>query len=133
MALNVGILKKAIEEAEKSPYFPYRIGAVFFKGSRIFGFGHNDVRSCRVIPNKYKQFKEALHAEQAALAHVKSQNGGDTSCLQGASIFVIRINATTENISMARPCFMCHSMLKRFKVRWMYYSDKHEQIIKEVV
>ena len=131
MAITAGVIKRALEEAESSDYFPYRVGAVIFKGSRIFGSGKNDVRSSQAIPNKYKNFKEALHAEQAAFINVK--NNGNEECLKGSSILVIRQNFNTGTLSMGRPCDMCHAMLKKFGIRWMYYTDRKGQIVRERV
>ena len=130
--ISSGIIKRALEEAEKSEYFPYKVGSVIFSKSKILGSGHNDVRTCRSIPTKHKLFNEALHAEQAALADVR-RLCSDIKVLKGASILVITQNATTANLSMGRPCDMCHRMLKKFGIKWMYYSDRRGQIVKEKV
>ena len=65
-----GILKRAIEEAEKSEY-KVKIGAVVFKGSRILGFGYNEIRHCSKIFPKYKKFDNTIHAEQKAILSCK--------------------------------------------------------------
>ena len=131
--ISAGIMKRCLEEAEKSEYFPYKVGAVIFSKSRILGSGHNDVRTCRAIPTKHKLFNEALHAEQAALAFGRQNCSNDLKILKGSSILVIRQNSTTGSISMGKPCDMCHRMLKKFGIKWMYYSDRKGQIIKEKV
>ena len=127
-----GIIKRALEEAEKSEYFPYRVGAVIFSKNNILGSGKNDVRTCRAIPTKHKLFNESLHAEQAAVAAVRRISSND-KVMKGASILVIRQNATTGSLSMGKPCDMCQRMLKKFGIKWMYYSDRKGQIIKEKV
>ena len=129
--MTPGIVKRCLQEVESSEYFPYKVGAVIFSKSRILGSGHNDVRTCRTIPTKHKLFNEALHAEQAALADVR-RISSDVKCLKGSSILVMRQNSG-GSISLARPCDMCHHMLKKFGIRWMYYSDRRGQIIKEKV
>jgi deoxycytidylate deaminase len=122
--MNAGIVKRALEEAEISPYYPYKIGAVIFSKNRILGSGHNDIR-CNSIHPKYKNFENSLHAEQAAILSVK-----DWSVLKGSSIFVIRMNLT-GNISMAKPCDMCMSMIKHVGIKKIYYTNRFGETILE--
>lgn len=68
--MRVGIIKKAIEEAEKSEY-KVKIGSVVFKGSRILGFGFNEIRHCAKISPKYKNYDNTIHAEQKAILSCK--------------------------------------------------------------
>lgn len=125
--MTPGIIKKCLEAIECSEYFPYHVGAVIFKGSKIYSFGWNDVRSCTGIHNRYKNFKESLHAEQMAVSRMS-----DKHMLKGMSILVMRQNIS-GTLSMAKPCEMCREMLDHFGIRWMYYSDRRGQIIKESI
>lgn len=116
MALPAGVLKLALEEAYASAYYPYRIGAVVFRGRRILGSGHNAIRASSLHP-KYQRWPESLHAEQAALL------GLDWGKLKGASVCVVRINMN-GNLSMAYPCEMCLTMLRYVGIRKLYYSSR---------
>lgn len=78
------VIKCAMNEAKKSNYNP-QIGAVVFKGKRIYGSGHNGIRSSS-ISMKHKKWEESLHAEQAAMLNL------DWNKLKGCSIFVYRTN-----------------------------------------
>lgn len=123
--MTSGILKLAIEEAESSKYFPYRIGAVIFKGPRILSSGHNQIR-CSSIHRKYKEYESSLHAEQDALI------GLDWSRLSGSSICVIRLNLN-GSLRMARPCDMCMKALSFVGIKKIYYSNHNGEIISEKI
>lgn len=121
--MTSGILKLALEEAESSSNYPYRIGAVIFKGSRIISSGHNQIRS-NSISKKYKIFEESLHAEQDALL------GIDWLKLKGCSICVVRLNYS-GSLSMGKPCNMCYSALKFVGIKKIYYSNYNGEIVCE--
>lgn len=121
--MTSGILKRAIEEAEQSVY-RHRLGCVIFKGSRIFSSGHNEIRSSR-IDNRHKIFKNALHAEQAAILKVP-----DWSTLKGASILVVKISQSRGYLGMAKPCPMCQELLNHVGIKNIYYSNKQGEIVK---
>lgn len=123
--MTSGILKLAIEEAEKSTNYPYRVGAVVFKSSRIISSGHNQVRS-NSICKKYKIYDESLHAEQDALL------GLEWSKLKNCSICVIRMNSS-GNLSMGKPCKMCWNILKFVGIKNVYYSSYTGTIVKEKI
>lgn len=124
--MKIGILKKAIEEAEKSEYYPYKIGAVIFKGSRILGYGHNAIRSFNKIPSKYKKWENSLHAEQKAIFSCS-----DLTKLKGSSILVIRISKSGK-MRMAKPCDMCEATIKHFGIREVLYSGEDGEIVREI-
>lgn len=123
--LPVGILNKAVETAEKSNYYPYKIGSVIFKGKRILSCGFNAIRSCSSIADKYRKTYESLHAEQHAIMQIKNKN-----LLHNASMIIIRINLS-GNLSLARPCRMCMKSILFFHLKEIYYSDRKGQIILE--
>lgn len=120
--LKKGILKKSIEEAENSDHPIYKIGAVVFKGSRIFGSGHNSYRSSS-IPMKYKRFSHTLHAEQAAI-----KNTTNWEDLRGSSIIVIRINKS-GNISKSYPCEYCMRTILFVGIKKLYFFDRKGKMI----
>ena len=121
--MTSSIVKLAIEESEKSTY-KQRIGCVIFKGSRILSSGHNDIRSSRII-DKYKIFKNALHAEQAAVLKVKEWHK-----LKGASIIVIKTTKPFGLLKMAKPCPMCQELLRHVCIKNIYYSNEFGEIVK---
>lgn len=122
--MKASILKAALEECEKSTFHP-RIGAVVFKGKRILGRGHNEIRSS-TLSMKHRNWHESLHAEQAALLNL------DWSTLSGCSILVLRYNKHGE-LGLCKPCPMCSKLIKYVGIKSVYYSDDNGQIICEKV
>lgn len=124
MPITAGVLARAIKEAELVEY-RFKVGAVIFKGTRIFGSGHNGIRSSRIHP-LHKHYKNALHAEQDAILGIK-----DWSTLKGCSILVIKISKSQGILSMARPCQMCQQLLKYVGIRTIHYSNNLGEIVTE--
>lgn len=122
--LYSNIIKKAINEANKSTYNP-KIGAVVFKGKRIYGSGYNDIRSSS-ISRKYKKWEESLHAEQSALLNL------DWNKLKGASILVYRMNKVGQ-VGMAKPCSMCRKLIEYIGIKNIYYTNQNGEIVLEKV
>lgn len=122
MGITVGIIKRCLEECEQSTY-RFKIGAVVFSGKRIISSGHNGIRSSS-IHKKYKVYENSLHAEQSALL------GADWRKLKNCSILVMKCSKTTKQISNAKPCIFCMSMLKHIGIKDIYYSNEHGEIIK---
>lgn len=125
--LTAGILKKAIENAEKSKMYPYRIGCVIFRGKKILSCGYNQIRNFSKIPNKYKIYIEALHAEQNAIMKIKNKN-----ILNGASILVIRLSRGGKLV-MSKPCDNCMKAIIHFGFKDMFYSNTNGEIILEKI
>lgn len=121
--MTSGILKKGIEEAEKSEFDPYKVSAVIFKNKRIISTGFNAIRSCSFIHPKYKKCEESLHAEQSAIMCTNWKK------LKNSSILILRITPGGK-LSMAYPCEMCLSLIKHIKIRNIYYSNYDGEIIK---
>jgi len=119
MVIKNSILNRAIDEAEKSKH-NYRIGAVVFKGAKIFGVGHNAFRSNGIHP-KYQVWKGSLHAEQAAVL------GLDWAKLKGTSMLVVRVTKTGK-LAMAKPCQVCMSLINYLGIKNLYYSDRNGTI-----
>ena len=121
--MSSGIIKRCLEECEKSTY-KFRIGAVIFKSNRIISSGHNDIRSTSQIKNKYKKFENSLHAEQAALLNVNWNK------IKGCSILVLKISKTKKQLSNAKPCNICMAILHHVKIKDIYYSNEYGEIVK---
>ncbi len=124
--LTKGIINLAIAEAEKSTY-KFKMGAVIFKGKRILGSGHNGIRSSASIKNKFKNYINSLHAEQAALMNI------NWCKVKGASIFIVKVSHRYGMISMASPCKMCREILSHVGINNIYYSDSNGQIVHEEI
>ena len=116
----VGVLKRAIETAEKSNYYPFRVGAVLFKGNKIFVDGRNSIRCCK---NLKKKNWNSVHAEQHAIL-----NMGEENC-KGLSLLVIRLNLS-NNIRLAKPCEMCEDFIRQVGIKRVYYSNNDGTISK---
>lgn len=121
--LKTGIIKLCMEEIEKSNHPRYNLGAVIFKSSRIISSGHNSFRS-NSIPFKYRKWEDSLHAEQCALL------GVDWQKLKNSSILVMRTN-NSGNLSLSYPCEYCIDSLKYVGIKWLYYSNRKGEIIRE--
>lgn len=113
------VIKCAMNEAQKSKY-NLQIGAVIFKGKKIYGYGHNSIRSSS-ISMKYRKWEESLHAEQAALLKL------DWTKLKGYSILVYRVNRNGK-LGMARPCEMCQKLLSYVGIKNVYYTTNTGEI-----
>ena len=126
MDISAGIYKLALASAEKSSYFPFRLGAVLFKGKRILSSGYNQVRSHRLLTSKYYTFTNSLHAEMNTIFQAGLDN------CQGCSIFVIRLNLS-DCIRYARPCDECMQLIKHVGIKNIYYSGRNGEICFERV
>ena len=120
MGLTAGIIKLCLEECDKSKY-KFHIGAVIFKGKRILSSGHNGLRSSR-IDNRYKNYINSLHAEQAALMQL------DWTKLKDCSILIIKCSKVEKRLSNAFPCSMCQKFLEFVGIRDIYYSNEDGEI-----
>lgn len=123
--LTSGIVKRCLKEIEKSNNPNYKFGAVIFKNGRIINSGHNQFRSSS-IPRKYKKFEDSLHAEQAAIL------GIDWGILKNASILVMKTNRS-GNFSISFPCSYCYNSLKYVGVKWIFYTNRKGEIMKEKI
>lgn len=123
MCVNDGILKRAIKVAEESQYYPFQIGALVFKGSRIFAEGKNKVGSSARIKNRDKFIKCSVHAE----ADVLSKLSNDKT--KGASLIIIRLNAGTKKMSNGKPCEVCQRMIYEKGIKKVYISDSNGKIV----
>jgi deoxycytidylate deaminase len=122
---SIGILRKVLDEAEKSTVYPHRVGAIVFRGKRILGVGHNSNSLCSLHP-KYVRYNESVHAEQAAISSL------DWSKLRGASILVIRLTRRGK-LAMSKPCAMCQALIEHVKIKKVYYSNSYGEIVMEKI
>ena len=122
--LTNSVIETALEECSKST-FRLKIGAVIFKGKRILGKGHNDIRSCS-LSMKHRHWEESIHAEQSALLNL------DWNKLKGCSILVMRISKKGK-LGMCKPCPMCEKLIKHVGLKNIYYTNDKGEIILEKI
>ena len=125
--LNSGIIKKAIKEAEKSKMYPFKVGAVIFKGNRIISYGYNKKGHAGKIHPRYRNKYDSIHAEQSAIFKVKNWKK-----LKNSSILVIRL-CRNGFLSMAMPCDMCMKLIEHVEIREIYYTNHNSEIIKKII
>jgi deoxycytidylate deaminase len=123
--LSSGIIRRTLEEAEKSTY-KVHIGATIFKNSRIISSGHNSIRSFSAIHPRHKDYPNGLHAEISAIIKCRK----DWSTLTGCSILVLKVSKTLGLLSMAKPCEYCYKSLKHVGIKNIYYSNSEGEIVK---
>ncbi len=90
----------------------FRLGAVIFKGKRVFATASN---SCKTHPTFGSGPFSSLHSEGRAIMRAINQ-GFD---LRGASIIVYR-----KNHLMAKPCDDCMALIKKYGITTVIYSNK---------
>lgn len=126
--IRTGVLNLALKELNKSQCNRYKVGAVVFKSSKILSSGHNSIRTCSMIRPKFKQWKESLHAEQAAIIQL------DWSKTKNTSILILRCNnKKNSTLSLARPCKICMDLIKHIGMKDLYYSNRQGEIVKEKI
>ena len=118
MPLTTGIIKKCIEEASKSSY-TVKLGSIIFKGTRILGAGHNEIRSCSAINPKYKKWYNSQHSEIDSILSIK-----DWKTIKGASIITLKISKSNKLLSNAKPCEFCYKTLLFLGIKYIYYSNE---------
>ena len=125
--LTTGILNKAIQMAKKSKMFPFKVGAVIFKGNRIISYGNNYRGQCTRIHPKYRNEFGSTHAEISCITKINDWNK-----LKNSSILVIRVRRSGI-LSMAFPCANCMETIKYVGIKEVYYSNRNGEIIREKI
>lgn len=116
-----GFIKRALKLAEKSDYYPFRIGSIVIKHGRIISEGFNRVGSCKRI-DPYYQFRSfSIHAEADALSKLSFKDA------KGASIIIVRMNIS-HNIANAKPCIYCQEMIYDYGIKNVYCSNNYGKI-----
>jgi deoxycytidylate deaminase len=110
--LNNNIVELAIMQARKSP-MQYRHGAVLWKDNKILQTGYNFPVHMPV--EDIKQF--SIHAERDCLKGLRSDQ------IYGSSLLSVRITNKTENLTSSKPCRGCMALLRRKKVKRVFWFD----------
>lgn len=98
--------------SEKSEYH-HKLGAVITKKNKIIGLGFN--KPFKTHPKSNNNFK-TIHAELDAILDCIKQD------LEGSSIYIYRENKAGIPVS-AKPCFHCQELIRRFKLKKVYYTE----------
>lgn len=90
-----GFFYAARIEAEKSPYFPYRLGSIVLNKRKTISKGHNTTKTHARMAKEYG-YIGGIHAEAKALMN---NSDGDT-------LVVVRIKKD-GSFSCSKPCNRC--------------------------
>jgi deoxycytidylate deaminase len=117
----------AENEAMKSTMFT-KLGAVLFSGSiesgKVFSVGHNQLGT---ITRKSYALKSinSIHAEMNCLLSCKS------ICLARKSpkdskrrLNILVVKCCKERFGASLPCVLCQALIRRFRIKKIYYSTE---------
>jgi len=113
-------VKLAIQQAESSNRL-YKIGAVLVKGKSVIGAGCNrgDHPKLRRWRSRNYSLHIGLHAEMAALWQTEAKGG---------ILYVVRLRKD-GTLGLAKPCKICRELIKEKKIKKVYYSTNHGQMV----
>lgn len=120
------IIKLAVEEAEKSKFYSYRVGCIIFERNTIISKGHNyQQRGVKSFTRKFMNYPFSIHAELCAILNAKTD-------LKRKSLLVVRLN-NTGKLKLARPCNYCYGYIKYVGIKDIYYSTNDGVVLREKV
>lgn len=105
------ILKTAIKQAKKNTQSKFKHGCVIYDHRGIISIGFNR----RHPSSKCYNGCRTLHAEVDAIKRARVR-------LKGATMIVIRTSKT--KLSNSKPCEKCMEVIKKSKIKIIYYSDE---------
>lgn len=121
-------------EAEKSDYYPFKLGCVISYKGRIIGRGRNSNKSHPLMKKynrKYRHFNcargefisDSLHAEMSAILDVPFAVGKDIDWSK-ASIYVYRIcHGKPHGYGMSKPCKACMAAIRDIGIKNVYFTS----------
>lgn len=113
--LKESFIRMAVKEAQKSNYYPQRLGCVIFDKNIILSIGHNQIgRNAKNLHPNFQEYKGSIHAEIATILKAKKN-------LIGSDLLIIRINNNLQ-FRLAKPCVRCMDYIKYVRIRKVYYS-----------
>ena len=106
----------AINLARSSNAGRYRHGAVVVKGGRILSTGINKVRNHPDVLSSKEEVKSEshIHAEIDAIRKVSN--------LDGAKIYVARLNKNGTSVGLSRPCDSCYDKIVEVGITKIIYT-----------
>lgn len=109
-------LNIAINLAKSSNAGRYRHGAVIVKGGRILSTGINKVRNHPDVLSNREEIKNESHIHAEVDAIKKLSN------LEGAKIYVARINKNGTSTGLSRPCESCYDKIVEVGITKIVYT-----------
>lgn len=128
------MFKAAKEEAMKSDYKRFHVGAVIVYGHTIIGRGRNGNKSHpmqKVYNKKYRKFNstegkfilDSIHAEIMAISNISYVVGKEVD-FSKAKIYVYRICKGKKNgYGNAKPCPACMNAIRDLGIKTVMYTD----------
>lgn len=128
------MFKEAREEARKSDYKRFHVGAVLVYGHTIIGRGHNSIKSHPVQKEYNKRYRifnstegkfilDSIHAEIAAIQSVPYVTGIEVDWSK-VRIYVYRIcKGKSLGYGSAKPCPACMNAIKDIGIKKVYFTD----------
>ena len=109
------IIERATIQAKRSVNV-FKHGACVVYKNKIVGEGCNESVYCIGVNWQSRMLKCSLHAEVSAIRNTPRVY------LKDASLYVVRVN---ENgiLKNSFPCENCISIVKKYKIRLVYYSS----------
>ena len=114
------ILEVAYKEGSKS-VLGYRFGAVVWKGGKILQSGYNHMQ---MNPLDISGRPYSIHAEKDALKGLRLRE------TYGAALLCMRVTAT-KTMNPSRPCRGCLKLLKRRRLKEIWYYNHAGILVKE--
>ncbi len=119
-------LSIAKEEASKSSH-QFMVGAVLVCGSSIISRGYNKPNKTHKIAyrNHSTPAFATIHAEIDALVNVSKKIS------KKCTLYVVRLRRSDKQITLAKPCDMCMSVIKNMEVKKVFYTiaENHYGVI----
>ena len=115
------MVKKALEMSERSELRTFRHGCVLIKRNKIFSKGCN--KYSQRYMNLKNRYTASCHAELDCI-----RNCVDRRLLEGSILCVVRTNASGD-VSDSKPCQICLSMIKNYKIKKIIFSTSLHNIV----
>lgn len=120
--MNYRTLEKLIEFAvADAPNINHNFKHFSFivERNKILSIGRNDPNKTHPMANKFGHRFNCIHSELSALVNFPRPN----THLKNCDIINIRVRSD-DTIGISRPCNICAYMLRIFKLRNVYYTNR---------
>jgi len=99
----------------------FKMGAALMRANRIVATGRNWFKKSHP---QSQTIWNGIHAEFDCL------NREDYDKTRRGVLFVVRIN-NSGNFTMARPCDMCLTLIRKYGIRVVYYTNFDGNVVRE--
>lgn len=141
---DIRFFELAREEAEKSAFPRFHVGAVLVYKGYVLSSAHNSEKEAPIQKkyNHYRHFKNyhshvpvkhSLHAEIAAIKKIPYPVAQQVDWKK-VKLYVVRIApGLPEGVGLSRPCLGCEHRIRDLGIRDIYYTGNgsyiHERLI----